>query len=87
MPFHRLREVEVHHVDLGLGYDATRWPDAYVARELPRAVATLPHRLQDPVARRQLVAWLLDRGDEPVGLELDGWQAIQDHYFDDGRAQ
>jgi maleylpyruvate isomerase len=87
MPFHRLREVEVHHVDLGLGYDATRWSDGYVAQELPRALATLPHRLHDPVARRLLVAWLLDRGDEPVGLELDGWQAGQDRALDDGRAR
>ena len=36
LPFHRWREVEVHHVDLGLGYEATDWPEEYVARELPR---------------------------------------------------
>lgn len=51
LPFHRWREIEVHHVDLGLGYDVTDWPAAYVARELPAAVATIPDRLPDPATR------------------------------------
>lgn len=79
LPFHRWREVEVHLVDLGLGPSWTDWPDAYVARELPRALATLPVRLVDPAARRQLTAWLLDRGPSPgdgvVGQwVLGGWE-------------
>lgn len=81
LPFHRWREVEIHHVDLGLGYEVTQWPEAYVARELPRALATLPYRLPDPVARRQLLAWLLGRSDEPSGLVLEGWQSDPEHYF------
>lgn len=34
VPVRRLREVEVHHVDLGAGYGWADWPEAYVRREL-----------------------------------------------------
>jgi uncharacterized protein (TIGR03083 family) len=48
--FRRLREVEVHHVDLDLGYTTSSWPPFYVEGELTRrleklgfwAVAPLP---------------------------------------------
>jgi uncharacterized protein (TIGR03083 family) len=40
----RLREVEVHHVDLGLGYSAAEWPVAFVTRGLDDAFAGLPAR-------------------------------------------
>ena len=73
LPFRRWREVEVHHVDLGLGYEPTDWPDEYVARELPLALAGVPGRVADPAQRRLLLAWLLDRGAQPTHLELDGW--------------
>jgi hypothetical protein len=39
------RRGEIHHVDLGLGYGATDWPDAYVDVELARSLAGLPLRL------------------------------------------
>ena len=74
LPFHRWREVEVHHVDLGLGYEATDWPEEYVARELPVALARVPGRVADPAQRRLLLAWLLDRGTQPTPLDLDGWE-------------
>jgi maleylpyruvate isomerase len=45
LPFLRWREVEVHHVDLGLGYTFSDWPDSYVDAELPRVLADLPRRL------------------------------------------
>jgi maleylpyruvate isomerase len=45
LPFLRWREVEVHHVDLDLGYGYRDWPDAYVDRELARTLARLPARL------------------------------------------
>lgn len=73
LPFHRWREVEVHHVDLGLGHEPTDWPEEYVARELPLAVAGIPRRVNDPDQRRRLLAWLLDRGSQP-GVDIDGWQ-------------
>lgn len=74
MPFRRWREVEVHHVDLGLGFGYQDWSDAYVAEELPRALETLPRRLSDPRARAQLCAWLLDRAAEPGPLTVAPWE-------------
>jgi maleylpyruvate isomerase len=74
LPFNRWREVEVHHVDLGLGYQPADWPDEYIARELPLAVAGLPRRVTDPSQRRLLLAWLFDRADQPPALDLGGWQ-------------
>ncbi len=73
LPFQRWREVEVHHVDLGLGYEATGWPEEYVARELPLALARVPERVADLAQRRLLLAWLLDRGPQPA-LDIDPWQ-------------
>jgi maleylpyruvate isomerase len=82
LPFHRWREVEVHQADLGLGPSWEDWSDDYVARELPRALATVPERLGDPGARRRVTAWLLDRGPvpAPADLVLDGWDAHPEHY-------
>lgn len=64
--FRRLREVEVHHVDLDTGYSSTDWPDSYVEGELARRLADLPDRTD----RRSLVSWLLGRGPAP---DLGPW--------------
>jgi maleylpyruvate isomerase len=80
LPFHRWREVELHHLDLGLGYESADWPEEYVARELPRALAVLPDRIGDPRARRRLLAWLLGREEDPGRLEIDAWGARPDDY-------
>ena len=40
----RWREVEVHHVDLGLGYSAADWPVGFVTRGLADALDELPVR-------------------------------------------
>ena len=64
--FRRLREVEVHHVDLDLGYAPSEWPLIYVEGELSRRLQALPDRA-DHVA---LVTWLLGRADAP---ELKPW--------------
>lgn len=64
--FSRWREVEVHHVDLGLGYRPGDWPPAMVARMLPDALATLADR----AAPAGLLAWVLRRGPAP---ELAPW--------------
>ena len=71
--FSRWREVEVHHVDLGLGYRPRDWPEDYVAQELARQLAALPRRLPDPVSTRQLLAWLIGRADQPGTIELYPW--------------
>lgn len=64
--FRHLRDLEVHHVDLGLGYAPSDWPAVYVEGELMRRLAGLPDRAE----RSALVAWLLGRAEAP---ELSGW--------------
>lgn len=72
-PFQRLREVEVHHADLGVGYQAADWPDDYVRWELARALEGLPQRLSGPADSRRLLTWLIGRSEWPGDLELDPW--------------
>jgi maleylpyruvate isomerase len=67
MVFHRWREVETHHVDLGLGYSVAEWPDPMVARWLPMLLAKLPGR----TGGHELLGWLVDRGPVP---ELGSWE-------------
>lgn len=66
LAFSRWREVEVHHVDLGLGYEPADWPEALVERWLPDQLASLPGRA-GPAA---LLAWTLGRGPAP---DLPDW--------------
>ena len=72
-PAHRLREVEVHHVDLDIGYRPTDWPTEYIAWELPGLLASVPDRLTAREDRAALLAWLAGRGASPTGLTLDPW--------------
>lgn len=60
----RWREVEVHRTDLGLGYPASAWPAALVARWLPDVLGGLPQRA-DPA---ELLAWAVGRGPAPALL-------------------
>jgi maleylpyruvate isomerase len=41
IPWRRLREVEVHHVDLGAGYTPTDWPEPFTQHLLHEIVGTL----------------------------------------------
>ena len=61
-----LRDVEVHHVDLDIGYAPADWSAVFVDHELPKRLAGLPNRTN----HASLLAWLLDRGDAP---ELGPW--------------
>lgn len=72
-PAHRLREIEMHHVDLGLGYEPRDWPKDYVSWDLDVLLATVPQRLACPEDRRSLMAWLAGRGELPVGIRLAPW--------------
>jgi maleylpyruvate isomerase len=72
-PLRRLREVEMHHVDLGLGYLPTDWPDAYVDWEFPKVLERLPRLLVEPEDARRLLAWLTGRSDFPTDLRLRPW--------------
>jgi len=69
-PAHRLREVEMHHVDLGLGYTPLDWPEEYVAWDLPVLLATVPDRLSTADTRREFMAWLAGRGPLPASPTL-----------------
>jgi maleylpyruvate isomerase len=59
--FSRWREVEVHHVDLGLGYTPRDWPDDLVELWLPQA----KERFLATADQRDLLAWLVGRGTAP----------------------
>lgn len=72
-PWRRLREVEVHHADLGLDYGPEDWPDAYLEWELPRALQTVPGRIADPGDARRFLAWLIGRRGDPGGMQLGPW--------------
>ncbi|MDP9182386.1 MAG: maleylpyruvate isomerase family mycothiol-dependent enzyme [Actinomycetota bacterium] len=61
LAFSRWREVEIHLVDLGLGYEAAQWPRALVDRQVPELLEELPERT-DPA---RLMAWALGRGPAP----------------------
>lgn len=63
MPFRRWREVELHHVDLGLErFGIDDLSEAYVDREMSETLATLPARLPADVALQ--ITWT-DQG-EPI---------------------
>jgi maleylpyruvate isomerase len=72
-PMRRLREVEMHHVDLGLGYAPSDWSPEYVAWELPMLLASVPDRVQRPEDSIDLVVWLAGRGPFPSDIKLDPW--------------
>ena len=65
-----LAEVEIHHVDMGAGYDAEDWPDAFVAQRFPLALALFSERLEDGGSRRRVLSWLLGRADQPGPVTL-----------------
>jgi maleylpyruvate isomerase len=61
IPMHRIREVEMHHVDLDTGYEVADWPERYVAWELSILLASVPGRLASIGDMRRMVAWLSGR--------------------------
>ena len=80
LPFRRWREVEIHHVDLGLTYGIEDWPDAYVEAELALALPSLAARLPagasvdvGAVDRRRLLAWIVGRASDPDLPPLSPW--------------
>lgn len=73
IPVRRVREVEMHHVDLGRGYEPVDWPEEYVVWELPMLLRTVPGRVQSTEDRRALTAWLAGRAAFPGAVTLDSW--------------
>ena len=83
----RWREVEVHHVDLGLGYSPAEWPVAFVTRgldeafaELPDARRSLPHPLRRelPASRPPITsrAWIVRLADRAATVDRDDNAAV-----------
>jgi maleylpyruvate isomerase len=70
VPWARLREVEVHHVDLGRGYTPEDWSDAFALRLLRELVAGLPDF--DLVLRPQGVDHALTIGNPEGAPEVSG---------------
>jgi len=50
LPLRRLQEVEIHRVDLGLGYEASDWDERYVTRQLELLLPALGSRLAPGMA-------------------------------------
>ncbi|MDA8291465.1 MAG: maleylpyruvate isomerase family mycothiol-dependent enzyme [Actinomycetota bacterium] len=71
LPLRRLQEVEIHRVDLGLGYEPEDWPDRFVARETALVLGGLAHRLPPGVA----VELVVDAG--PPALYGDGSETVR----------
>jgi maleylpyruvate isomerase len=70
VPLRRWREVEVHRLDLGLGYTWQGLPDAWVAADLPVRRAAFAQPIPADVAalgNRAELAWLFSR---PVGEKI-----------------
>ena len=61
LPFRRWREVEIHLVDLDIGFTPASWPDGLVTKMYPRLIEGLAKR----AVEHDLVAWMLARGPSP----------------------
>jgi maleylpyruvate isomerase len=72
LPLRRWQEVEIHHVDLGLGYEPSDWPDEFVHRVLPAMLAGVGPRLPglERLDERTIVAWACGRASPPGLPEL-----------------
>ncbi len=71
----RNREVEIHHVDLGVGYSPPAWPAPFVTRELDRAARSLTGRLPRGTALRlhdPETGWTVELGDGPASVGVSG---------------
>lgn len=58
---HHLRNIEVHHVDLDVGYRPSDWPELFVEAELTKRLRALPERAD----HAELLAWVLGRASAP----------------------
>lgn len=81
LPFRRWRELEVHAVDLNLGFTHRDWPAEFVAAWLPRLRQGLVDRLlagavappAGVLDERDELAWLYGRLDRPDLPVLESW--------------
>jgi maleylpyruvate isomerase len=71
LPYARRRELEIHHVDLGLGYSPADWPADFVERTLMfvHARSGAVDVVGEPA---EVLAWRLGRGTGSSVQRLDG---------------
>lgn len=67
LPLQRWREVEIHLLDLDLGYRPADWPEPFVDAALPEILRSLPKRSD----KHALLSWALNRTAEAP--ELGSW--------------
>lgn len=70
LPAGRWRELELHHLDLGLGYAISDWPGEFVKADLPLALARVPERIEEPEQQAALLAWIYGRLPNTEGVVL-----------------
>ena len=70
IPFRRWKEVEIHHVDLDLGYEPEDWPAEFVSVALADTLNDLPPRILSVSQRASLLAWLTGRRDAPGTIDF-----------------
>ncbi|MFC7451356.1 maleylpyruvate isomerase family mycothiol-dependent enzyme [Rhodococcus daqingensis] len=77
IPVLRWCELEIHHLDLGTGYTAQAWPDAFVeailARDLPELAEAVPDVVAPDLPRAELLAWLIGRPTRAGLPQLPAW--------------
>lgn len=64
VPLRRWREVEIHWLDLGLGYTWPQWPDAFVAADLDNRRSAFGQPVPDDIValgEKAELAWLFSR--------------------------
>lgn len=75
-PISRWREIEVHRLDLDLGYSPADWSTDFVefhlARELPGLAGRAPDVTAPDLSAAQVLAWLFGRG-RPGLPQLPPW--------------
>ncbi len=73
----RWREVEIHHIDLDLGYTPADWPAAFVtatlATELPALAAAAGDVAVPDLPEHEVLAWLIGRPTYPGLPEIPSW--------------
>ncbi|GAA4490700.1 maleylpyruvate isomerase family mycothiol-dependent enzyme [Rhodococcus olei] len=77
LPVLRWRELEIHHVDLDLGYGCADWPAEFVestlGSQLPELAAVAPEVEVPDLPRAELLSWLIGRPTRPGLPGLPGW--------------
>jgi maleylpyruvate isomerase len=81
----RLREVEIHHVDLAGEYPARQWPALLIATQTPETLDTLDERIDQPIrveiesvsiAELDGLTWTSGRPGEPTLVSGPDWAVL-----------